>query len=198
MFDVSEKNTIFRMKAVAMNVATRIIKQFNLMGSVKPMDFSKIVISGGCFVSWYNDKSPRDIDIFILDDEDTKKTFGEYLEFIKDKSIINRAIINDKSDYIKNPNIEKVVEEVRSLDNIKYQYIFTKYKTRRELIDHFDFVHTTISYDVGEGKIYLTKGAFDAIVGKRLVVNKDNKPQQWRVEKFLNDGWVVPGSLMKR
>jgi hypothetical protein len=89
------------------------------------------------------------------------------------------------SNYMQNDKIEKTV----FVQNSRIQYINTKYKTREELIKHFDFKHCCVSYDPLNDKLFITREVYDLIKAKKLVQNNDTAPAYWRYEKFWQRGW---------
>jgi hypothetical protein len=81
------------------------------------------------------------------------------------------------------------IEQTIFFKHSKFQYITTKYKTREELINHFDFRHCCVSYDFATDKLYITREVYDLIKSKRLVQNGIRRPALWRYEKFHHRGW---------
>jgi hypothetical protein len=143
---------------------------------------SSIVIAGGCFASWLNNEYAKDIDVFILNPSFDRKT--DILETLKH---LHRDLRNATKNYVRdNINITDVYMD----DRTGLQFIFTTYNTREELVKHFDYVHCMVSYH--HDKLYLTRGTFDAIKQKHLIVNNKNNVAQWRREKFLSRGWRDP------
>lgn len=140
------------------------------------------VIAGGFFASTINGEPFKDIDVFVL-----KKNFSVYndiAQFVNgDQWQIRDAMA--APEYLKNPHIHDTDFNTRT----KVQYILTDYATRQELIADFDYKHTTVSYVPLEKKLYITRGAFDAIRNKELIVNGNKEPKAWRMEKFVNRGW---------
>lgn len=196
IFTSNEEKMIHLMKSKAKEVAKDIVSKFDFVSPTfaSRVNHGNVIIAGGCFVSWYNFHPPNDIDVFILDDYDTKMAFDLYADHAMNTARNSIASpVKDKSDYIRsNKKITKVVEEHDQKHvGRKYQYIHTDYKTRRELLDHFDFIHTTVSYNIGEDKLYITREAFDCIKKKELKINNGNEPEQWRTEKFVRKGWSV-------
>jgi hypothetical protein len=183
-----------------------------------PFNMEKVVIAGGCFVSFLHMQDPNDFDIFFLDDEYNHllaKGLAESYQTDKDVKIpiiqhpvnppgANVAIgtisvrpknksKNDRvrignSNYMDNDKIEQTV----FFKDSKMQYITTKYKTREELINHFDFKHCRVSYDYTNDKLFITRETYDLIKSKTLVPNKGRQPAMWRYEKFLERGWKKP------
>lgn len=147
-----------------------------------PFLFHKsFILAGGVYTSWHHKESIKDYDVFILGDGYEE----QILAYLKSKMgiIFEYDSFKDTSDYKRdNTNIEKVYN-VKTIHNAKFQFIFTKYKTREELISHFDYLHCTPNYY--DGKLYVRRDAFESIRDKKLVVhNKDNQVE-WRRNKFL-------------
>jgi hypothetical protein len=168
-----------------------------------PFKTPGIIVAGGCFTSFLQEVKPKDIDIFVLDHEPAKIMARSILDptgpnvtlgvigdpFLdineKEKKAYIEAINHRRKN---NANIEDVVDV--TLNGQRCQFIFTKYKTREELMDHFDFVHTKVSYDTVEDKLYISKETFDAIIHKNLkIANEERGVEQWRLEKFKRKGW---------
>lgn len=136
------------------------------------------IIAGGFFASIFHGLEPKDIDIYYLDGDVEENFVFHNLD--KDGVVKNH-------EYLKNPNIIKVKEYKKS----KKQLIFTKYKTRRELIDHFDMLHCCVSYDVKEDKLYISPATLEAIKHKGIMPNGKNKIAQWRLDKMMSRGWTM-------
>lgn len=131
------------------------------------------IIAGGFFSSIYWNVEPKDIDFFFLDG----KSFTLGHSEIKEHNV----------EYLKNPMIEKVV----SVNGTMNQFIYTKYKTRKELIDHFDMLHCCVSYDSAEDKLYISPAALHAIKTKTIRPNGSKNISQWRIDKMLERGWKL-------
>lgn len=156
----------------------------HIFNHLNPFSFNmkKVVIAGGCFASLINDEEIRDIDVFMLEDEANHLVVKNIIDMeSRDPS---KATVGN-NEYRDN---EKIVETI-SCHESKIQLITTKYKTREELIDHFDFKHCCISYDYSTNKLFLSREAFDLCKRKMLVANKNKKPALWRYEKFWKRGW---------
>jgi len=143
-------------------------------------NMEKIVIAGGCFASMINREPVNDYDVFMLDDDSNRMT----VESISVSPLSGDVRVGD-SNYMQNDKIEKTV----FVKNSRIQYINTKYKTREELIKHFDFKHCCVSYDFSKDKLYITREVYDLIKAKKLVHNSDKPPALWRYEKFHDRGW---------
>lgn len=146
-------------------------------------DMSSVVIAGGCFASMLNREVVKDFDIFLLDNNQNRGALNsvEAEQIRIDASMVK---VNGE-EYIRNDKIEKTV----ALGHNALQYISTKYKTRKELIDHFDFKHCCISYDYANNQLFITREVFDLIKSKTLRPNSDKVPEYWRYEKFHDRGW---------
>lgn len=133
------------------------------------------IIAGGFFSSIYWNEQPKDIDFFFLDKQ--KQSLIQNIDNIKKHNV----------EYLKNPMIENVV----SVNGTKNQFIYTKYKTRKELIDHFDMMHCCVSYDSSEDKLYISPAALHAIKTKTIIPNGNKKIAQWRIDKMIQRGWKL-------
>lgn len=183
-FNDSEQHSIISVKRDAKTICHNLDFTGQLFRGMVP----KYVLAGGCFASMFHtEEKPKDYDIFFLDcDEHT--TVADRLN----ANALNFSKVRTKEDlhYFENENITAVVDY--EYYGRKYQFIFTKYKTREELIKHFDFLHTCVSYVAHEDKLYITRGAFDAIRGKKLIPNPTAPyPKTWRFDKFLKKGWIT-------
>jgi hypothetical protein len=143
-------------------------------------NMEKVVVAGGCFASMLNREPVNDYDVFMLDDDSNRMT----VESISVSPLSGDVRVGD-SNYMQNDKIEKTV----FVKNSRIQYINTKYKTREELIKHFDFKHCCVSYDFSKDKLYITREVYDLIKAKKLVHNSDKPPALWRYEKFHDRGW---------
>ena len=198
MFNTSEAAAIYRLKNT--------IKQYwyaashwNAAAGLRPVlcDFKSlqpdsIVIAGGCFTSILNDENPKDIDIFVLDNLEAIKLAHQHIG--DGDHIVNDEQHYDKSASKLNTNIVNVVN--KTVNGVRYQWIFTRYKTRQELIKHFDFVHTKVSYDPITDKLYLSPETYHAIMNKELIKNGSNIIAIWRYDKFSNKGWKIPDRIV--
>jgi hypothetical protein len=149
-----------------------------------------LVVAGGCFTSmWYNEE-PRDYDLFMLDTP-SAPLFDATLNTIHGSS---KPTKNDDYTY-KNPNIKCVYTQKDSMGGTR-QYIFSKFKTVKELLNDFDLKHTRVAYD-GD-KLYISPSALRAIDNKWIIPHKEKKPysrrQVARINKFLARGFKLgPG-----
>lgn len=149
-----------------------------------------VVLAGGVYTSWHHMEKIKDIDMFILDDGYD----AAILNYLKTQVGKIFTSFNNAPEYKRdNPHINDVYNAETVIPNAaKYQFIFTKYKTREELISHFDYLHCTPNYY--DSHLYVRRDAFEAIRDKKLIVhNKDNQVE-WRKHKFINRGFkeVIP------
>jgi hypothetical protein len=141
----------------------------------------RMVIAGGCFASMIIGEQVKDYDVFLLDDDHNTKI----MEYMETKWRDREDVRIGSSGYMNNDRIKKTM----FFEQSKCQYILTNFKTREELIEHFDFKHCRVSYDLMTEKLYITRETMDAIINKTLIPNTDKTPASWRYDKFYNRGW---------
>lgn len=145
-----------------------------------------LVVAGGAWASSIQGTRIKDIDIFVLDNC-TDEVKEDIRALMKNTYGVG-AVHNTTDSY--NRNNDKVTEVWRTTDKF-VQIIFTKHKTRKELIEDFDYVHCKASY-WGE-QLYITRQIYDAIVKMQLIPNNQKNIQQWRREKFIDRGYKELG-----
>jgi hypothetical protein len=150
----------------------------NVLG-VEEIRIDGLIIAGGIFTSLLNNDRLKDIDVFLLDNPILK-------EFVKPRIASN--FDKGNTSYLGNPMIEETYLERGSQYPI--QFIFTKYKHRKELTDHFDYKHCVVTYDIMSDKMIISPYTYDCIKNKKLVVNNGKNIQLWREAKFLKRGFV--------
>jgi hypothetical protein len=143
-------------------------------------------VAGGVFASAFLGTAPKDIDVFILDDQKTIDRFKYFLESLTE----NGYVVTEKSKYAK----DFTVYEIEIPTCTKVQYIFTKKKTREEVLADFDFLHCKVSYQ--DGKLYISPDTYRAIMHKCLVPTEHalKRPlgiSNKRLSRFTNDGWKM-------
>jgi len=209
LFTPEERNELIRVKTMIKGMF-----QSNRLAEEKtiPFNLDKMVIAGGCFSSIINSEPIYDIDVFLLDDEynhDLAKGMAKSYESEDPVAVMPRTPVMSSantvtgyislspkkqnnshvkignSNYMDNDKIEQTIFFKHS----KMQYITMKYKTREELVQHFDFKHCCVSYDFTTDKLYITREVFDLIKKKQLVQNGIKRPALWRYEKFHHRGW---------
>ena len=176
LFTSAEQIQIFETKKkIRSHIETHIIlSDFNM---------DRVVVAGGCFASLLNHEIVKDFDVFMLDDLRNnlavKALIAIALDHPEKKATVGR------STYMQNGQIEHTLYTPDG----GIQYITTKYKTREELVNHFDFKHCCVSYDYLKDKLYMTRETFDLIKSKTLKHNTDKPAALWRYEKFQKSGW---------
>lgn len=163
MFTDLEKSHIIACKA----------KIENLVDTLKIPHQVGTIIAGGVFTSIFNNEPYKDIDLFILADcrfytptpNSKKQNNSEYLT--KNNSNIEHVYFNEE---------------------LKVNTIFTKYKTRKDVINHFDFAHCCVSYDFKH--LYISHETYTSIKNKKLVVNNPAMVQTYRRDKFIKKGFT--------
>lgn len=210
--DITDKSNPFTFEeAVDINLlkkrAIDIEKYLNTeLINLTPTDY---IIAGGIFPSLYHNQHVRDIDVFILNDQSVVEKIShrfllspnwtvdslsgdiEYAVKQRNGDEYLRALGNDKLRGVitLTPSVTKgrvVSKSIYAGAGIQVQYILTRYKTREELIEHFDFAHCQMNYH--DGKLYVSPRTFYAIKNKELINNHD-KIQPWRIEKYKSKGY---------
>lgn len=159
----------------------------------------RAILAGGAFASMWHKEAPRDYDLFILDTPEnnrwyqdehgfglisTERIYGEYLGNSKTHVKAIYHIAKDRASYYG--------------EGIKSQIIFTKCKTREELVNSFDYWHTKVSFSrnyknwgvcMKEGTLHISPQALEAIKTRTLVPTKKFVPHEERREKLISRGW---------
>lgn len=175
VFNDGEVNELLRWKSLSFSA---LIQTLEL-----PIYLHKsVVLAGGVYTNWHHKEKIKDIDVFILSDGHGASIMQHLIS--KVGSLFEPNAFKNVSDYKRdNTNIDEVYNAMAILPRVLYQFIFTKYKTREELISHFDFLHCTPNYY--NSNLYVRKDAFEAIRDKKLVVNNKDNQVEWRRHKFL-------------
>jgi hypothetical protein len=148
------------------------------------------VVAGGCISSLLRNEAINDIDTFILKPGETG--VGDYFERMfatKSGRWTVKYHLDEDDDY----SNEHVFATALNHDS-KVQYIKTDFIDRKALIDHFDLVHCMASYH--EGRLFITRETYDAIMKKHLIVNGKKKVKKWRLDKFRGRDWKTKEDLM--
>jgi len=174
IFSIDEITKISALKRHAQQARTLFLhKVSNAMVAHKWTD--KVVMAGGCFTSWYHNEPLKDVDVFILDSTYIADVLFQCVQQDPDRFKVGN------SSYMTNAKVSYTAFDTST----RIQYIVSEYKTREELLDHFDLEHDCISFT--DNKLYITREAFDAMRTKTLKNHKGNKPADWRINKFLID-----------
>ena len=127
-----------------------------------------IVVAGGCFASWYHGESANDIDIFLLESVDTTIIQNYFLHLNKDLDG-NRITTHDADYFSKFSTKQEKITCTWKDSKTAIQVIATTFKTKKELLDHFDFVHCCMNYH--NGQLHVSPRVLDAIKTKTLIQN---------------------------
>lgn len=155
-----------------------------------------VVIAGGFFTNALQLNKFKDIDIFILNND--VSVYNDLTEGFHGAVGVQQLAMtktgewrrSEMMSYMHNTEIVDVINNTRT----QAQYILTKYKTREELLSHFDYKHCKVSFVPEDDKLYINRETFDCIKNKILKVNNEesnNPNQKYRLNKFLNNGWVL-------
>jgi hypothetical protein len=176
---------IIRINDVKARVKQHIDTYFSLIRNT--FEPQKYVVAGGCFASLFHNEDPKDYDFFLLNSLMNSEAINIFKKDHEKNSTDYGAEyrIGDMT-YIKNDKITDTI----TLNRSNIQIINTKYNTREELVNHFDFKHCCVSYDFFTDKLYISRDAYDAIMNKMLIPNDPKKqPAHWRYQKFFAKGW---------
>lgn len=164
-----------------------------------------IVVAGGVFTSLILSEPIKDIDIFILDDEHTRTWVDRIF-----KESTASAIIHSACYFPNNKNIIGTITVCRdrkypsrqSVSEAPYviQFIYTKYKTRQELLKDFDMEHTVVSLQMLPNKdfqIYLSRDTYDCIKNKIIKHHNPNDIAEWRFKNMMHRKWRYLARMQK-
>jgi hypothetical protein len=176
MFTDEQKNEIGDLKyTLRQNIVANHVFPLSMIVSL----YKNIFIAGGFFASTLRGEKFKDIDVFILQNDNL--LFNTLVTSNEADAEIRK---DDRINYMGNRHIKAIA------NCGKVQYILTDYHTREELINHFDFKHCCVSYDTSSGQLYISPLVYDCIMNKKLIVNNEDSIKSWRVQKFLNKDWV--------
>jgi hypothetical protein len=140
---------------------------------------AEYVVAGGVFTSLLHDESPNDVDVFILN------TSNEVMKMFE---AAHKSFGRRGPEEYQNHTLRSHIKGVFNSKLNKFQYILTYYKTHKEVIENFDFVHSKIYYH--DGGLFLTRQIYDANIQKKLILNKKREEiKQARFNKFLQRGF---------
>lgn len=176
------------------------------MRSTRLLEEAEAFIAGGMIESVFHGQIPRDIDIFVLDINDSYRRAAEFINDL----ISSKGFEDLKSDPYTKKTMRPWIHNVFTLKDVRtdnvprvtLQIIFTKLETREEVIQTFDYLHATPSYEIGKDKLNITVEAYNAITSKTLVVNNRENCTEEREKKMLDRGWrkesdVIHEQIMK-
>lgn len=185
IFSDAELNLILYAKQMAKEYVDR-----NHLYITTASQNSVMFLAGGCFTSFINNTPAKDYDLFILDSEssDAKSVIDTVFPFTSSLTPEESYhTVNGDMAYMGNDKIIRTITNHKT----KAQYILTKYKSRKELVNHFDMLHCCVSYDIISDTLYISKDTFDAIRKQKIIPNNGNKIADWRKVKMIKRGWSL-------
>jgi len=157
-------------KEVVINELNKIIEELKTLLPIEVFNFDDFYIAGGCIYSLYNDKEPKDYDIFCKNKKAVKRLL-KYFEDNRDKCniITGNAISMGKFQFI-----------IRHVGNPDVQ------------VGRFDFKHNMFYYD---GKRLVCLSSWEHIESNKLSFNskraRDVLNILSRIPKFLDRGMEI-------
>lgn len=194
-FSMNEKMKIMIMKREALKVKPVIYEILN-------HNPTGLVLAGGCFSSIFHEEIVRDYDVFVLKTEksvlyDVGNRLLNHLHQVSADDLRNKENFEEakirfgNSSYLNNSNNGGKITNTIFNRQTKIQYIFTEYKTREELIDHFDCEHACVSLDLETETLYISRDTYDCINAKTIKKHKNNTILDWRKQKFAERRWKI-------
>lgn len=179
---------------------------------------NNIVIAGGFMADAFRDEvaTTKDVDVFMLNcvpgekiPEDWRIT-REQIENLGDATLGSYNpnasqfnVVVGRPPEILESMITKYIYPATVNNNdvgrsraIPINIISTTYKTRKELIDHFDMaqcqMHYALDYKDNTWKVFATRKTLDLIHKKQIAMSKTNfgALKAWRVERYTSRGWT--------
>ena len=150
-----------------------------------PESFNDFWLMGGSFSSFYHSQSIRDHDIFIIKNANNNNLIYD--------SILARFQANENlkksskySTTTKNPHIQYVFKDPIS----NFQYIFTDYTSREDVLKDFDMLHCCVSYDLRIDAFKISPAVAEAIKNKHIIANSAKGIAPDRIGKMRYLGWT--------
>lgn len=97
---------------------------------------------------------------------------------------------------ISSPSVMKMGNAVINSRWLPINLVSTTYKTRKELIDHFDMaqcqIHYALDHTDKKWKVFATRKTLDLIHNKQIAMSKTyvGALKPWRVERYTSRGWT--------
>lgn len=165
------------------------------------------IVAGGAAYAYFNNLEEVGFDIFCLKGNEgdgsavSIRMLIQHLMERKDFDYTDHYVPNDTCPLSKNiyaGACQRGSYKIAS-SNFRIDFCFTNFETRKDLIDHLDFVHTTPAYEFQgpnnkDGQLTITQNAFEAIVNKTLIINPSGKREvtQHRVNYLIGKGMILP------
>lgn len=144
-----------------------------------------VIIAGGCMTSWAYGQEPRDIDVFILNAD------SKIIHDLRSRSMYVPGFLNthDHTKSYPGPPCGGPTKLIVDHPTTMLQFICTSIKSRRELIDGFDYVHAQAHYEAGTDQLWISYNIYQAINAKRLIKTPAWKENKSRYEKLFIQGF---------
>lgn len=143
-----------------------------------------VFLTGGAIASLLQGGEVNDWDLYFRD-EQSMTSFVTYLDKYRED------IADVKDVYRDTLSVSgKMITEKAITMKDKTSFIVMTYGAPSFVKSTFDFLHTTAHYDIALNKLYISELVFDACVNKKLVSNNGEEIKQYRLEKFINRGYM--------
>lgn len=191
-FEIENKEDILRMKEGIRLKLNTALNDPIFEPSIAKFIIQNCVVSGGISASVYHNETINDVDVYLKSNE-------QLVAFNKLKDLMGKRFLNVVKDVNKNYSSTNTTVNGKVItSNAITFYNDIQVVT---LIDAtsipstFDFLHCRPVYDISEDKYYISPAQLASIKQKALVRNLPMQTTQiWRVDKFLQRGWVLSKS----
>lgn len=147
---------------------------------------SAFFLTGGCIGSVLRNEPINDYD-FYFRIQDANIAFHKFIANHMD-------LVKDVSDYCTTAVEGKCITANATTLKNTFQFITGWVGRPDEVRAHFDYLHTTPYYDYHYNKLYISPEAYEAIMGKKLVVfNKESverSKKNGRYDKLIEQGFT--------
>lgn len=175
-------------KTLKLEVEQRLVEKLKeLPTNLARFILDKCVLSGGCFASLLHGETPKDYDIWCLDDADLPE-LQRYMNVYNEQ---DSSLIDVENPAYMHQFVDGKIETANAttLKNGIQLVKLSNYATAKQ---SFDFEHCKVSYIPASGTMYMSKLQYNSIKEKVLVPTKSapytaniNK----RLAKFNKRGW---------
>jgi len=146
----------------------------------------QIFLTGGCIGSMLRNEPINDYDFYFR----SQDAITAFEKFIADRM----DLVKDVSDYCTTKVEGKCITANAITLKNTFQFIIGWVGHPDKVRAHFDYLHTTPYYDYYSNKLYISPGALEAIMGKKLVVfNKESAERgkkNGRYDKLIKQGFT--------
>jgi hypothetical protein len=181
MFTEEQTKEIVEMKS---HVKAVLEQHFYPIINESVASFKNFFVSGGCFASLLQDKTPQDYDLYCLSKVDGD-AFKDYL-------------LNDGLKHVESVNPSyggallvdgKLVTGNAITMNYGIQFITRDIGV--DARDQFDYEHCMPFYELGSDKLYISELQYYLCKNKLLKLREGMKSDDKREKKFLNRGYKL-------